>query len=41
MITSLSEDVGRSHRRQAITPLDVAYHQLNQFIEVILPPLRT
>jgi len=34
MLTSLSEDFGRTQRRGQATPMDVAYSKLQEFIEV-------
>lgn len=40
MITSLSEEVGRSHKRGQIKDFEFAYRQLNDFIDVKVKELR-
>jgi hypothetical protein len=40
MITSLSEEVGKTYKKFNKTPLDLAYNQLNDFIDVIFMQFR-
>ena len=40
MITSLSEEVGRSHKRGQVKDFEFAYRQLNDFVDVRLLELR-
>lgn len=40
MITSLSDEVGRVHRRGQIRDFEVAYHKLNEFVDVTSVSIR-